>query len=139
MKFFLVLLLLFSSLSAKAPAKKSFAREAREGIEKVLANREKQGRVGIDLYSSKTKRHLYKKNSDQLFRLGDQQKIVTSIAALSILGPRFSFVTKLSSTGPVEGAVLRGDLYLEGAGDPLFSYEQLLELLRGAKRRGSRL
>lgn len=138
MRFLLVLLILVSSLGAreKASVKKSFARQTREEIEKVLGGREKQGRVGAALYSCKTKRHLYKKNNEQLFRTGEHQRIITSIAALSMLGPRFAFVTHLSSLGAIQGAILHGDLYLQLSGDPFFSAEQLVQLFRAAKRKG---
>ncbi|MES3630928.1 MAG: D-alanyl-D-alanine carboxypeptidase/D-alanyl-D-alanine-endopeptidase [Longimonas sp.] len=45
-------------------------------------------------------------------------KILTSAAALELLGPDFRYETVLTTTGPVEGGRVNGDLVLHGAGDP---------------------
>jgi serine-type D-Ala-D-Ala carboxypeptidase/endopeptidase (penicillin-binding protein 4) len=45
-------------------------------------------------------------------------KLVTSTAALDILGPDYRFDTTVSTTGWRHGHVLNGDLYLKGTGDP---------------------
>ncbi|MEM7322819.1 MAG: D-alanyl-D-alanine carboxypeptidase/D-alanyl-D-alanine-endopeptidase [Actinomycetota bacterium] len=46
------------------------------------------------------------------------QKLLTTYAALGILGPDFVFSTRVTATAPIEAGVVRGDLYLIGAGDP---------------------
>jgi D-alanyl-D-alanine carboxypeptidase/D-alanyl-D-alanine-endopeptidase (penicillin-binding protein 4) len=45
-------------------------------------------------------------------------KLVTSAAALEVLGPDYRFTTSVSSTGRRYGSYLDGDLYLRGTGDP---------------------
>ncbi len=46
------------------------------------------------------------------------QKILTTYAALGILGPEFTFNTRVAGTASVVDGVLTGDLYLIGDGDP---------------------
>lgn len=45
-------------------------------------------------------------------------KVVTTTAALDILGPDFRFRTVLATLGNIENGVLHGDLLLIGGGDP---------------------
>jgi serine-type D-Ala-D-Ala carboxypeptidase/endopeptidase (penicillin-binding protein 4) len=53
------------------------------------------------------------------------QKIVTSIGALDILGPGHHFVTRASTDGVIESEQVRGNLYLNGNGDPFLVTERL--------------
>lgn len=46
------------------------------------------------------------------------QKLLTTAAAMDILGPDHRFETKLFITGDVVDGELRGDLYIVGGGDP---------------------
>ncbi len=45
-------------------------------------------------------------------------KLITTAAALDILGGDYRFRTRLIAGGQVEGGVLRGNLYIVGGGDP---------------------
>lgn len=45
-------------------------------------------------------------------------KLVTSAAGLTLLGPDFKFLTKFYTTGPVEDGTLNGNLVIYGGGDP---------------------
>ena len=65
-------------------------------------------------------------------------KLVTSYAALDLLGPAFTFKTDVLVTGTVAGGVLDGDLVLRGGGDPKLTYERLWQLLRQVRTRGVR-
>ncbi|SHK17645.1 D-alanyl-D-alanine carboxypeptidase/D-alanyl-D-alanine endopeptidase [Rhodothermus profundi] len=47
-------------------------------------------------------------------------KLLTTAAALDLLGPDYRYRTVLYFNGRVEGTTLRGDLILRGSGDPTF-------------------
>jgi PBP4 family serine-type D-alanyl-D-alanine carboxypeptidase len=47
-------------------------------------------------------------------------KLVTTAAALALLGPNWNFETRFEGSGPITGGVLEGDLVVRAAGDPLF-------------------
>jgi serine-type D-Ala-D-Ala carboxypeptidase/endopeptidase (penicillin-binding protein 4) len=57
-------------------------------------------------------------------------KLVTTYAALDILGPTFVWTTSVHIDGPVKDGTLQGNLYLKGQGDPKLVLERLWLLLR---------
>jgi D-alanyl-D-alanine carboxypeptidase/D-alanyl-D-alanine-endopeptidase (penicillin-binding protein 4) len=78
--------------------------------------------AGAEVRSLTRDEVLYSLNAERLLQPASNIKLFTAAAALHYLGPYFSFATSLYATGPVEpGGVLRGDLVLEGRGDPNLS------------------
>jgi len=65
-------------------------------------------------------------------------KLVTTFAALDLLGPAYVWKTEAFATGPSSDGVLAGDLYLRGGGDPKLTYDQFERLLRQIRARGIR-
>jgi D-alanyl-D-alanine carboxypeptidase/D-alanyl-D-alanine-endopeptidase (penicillin-binding protein 4) len=65
-------------------------------------------------------------------------KLVTTYAALDLLGPAFAFRTDVLATAEPAGGVLAGDLVLRGGGDPKLTYERLWLLARQLRARGLR-
>jgi serine-type D-Ala-D-Ala carboxypeptidase/endopeptidase (penicillin-binding protein 4) len=63
-------------------------------------------------------------------------KVGTTLYALSALGAAATFKTRLIATGPIESGVLKGDLILEGAGDPGLDTDGLGSLAEQLKARG---
>jgi len=60
-------------------------------------------------------------------------KLVTSLAALEVLGPTYRARTELRTDGEVEDGVLKGDLVLKGGGDvdlDWIAFERMLHTLR---------
>jgi D-alanyl-D-alanine carboxypeptidase/D-alanyl-D-alanine-endopeptidase (penicillin-binding protein 4) len=65
-------------------------------------------------------------------------KLVTTYAALELLGPAFTFRTDVLVNGTVVGGVLSGDLVVRGGGDPKLTYERLWQLAHHLRARGLR-
>ena len=65
-------------------------------------------------------------------------KLVTSAAAMAVLGPDYRFATQLASNGAVRGGVLDGNLYLRGTGDPTLSPDDYRQLAATLARSGVR-
>jgi D-alanyl-D-alanine carboxypeptidase/D-alanyl-D-alanine-endopeptidase (penicillin-binding protein 4) len=65
-------------------------------------------------------------------------KLVTTFAALDLLGPAYVWKTEAFATGTLADGVLVGDLHLRGGGDPKLTYDQFGRLLRQIRARGIR-
>lgn len=65
-------------------------------------------------------------------------KLLTTYAALDILGPAYRWETGVLVTGPVRNGRLEGDLVLRGGGDPGLGTERFWTLLREIRARGIR-
>ncbi len=63
---------------------------------------------------------LYRRNAEHPFMPASNMKLFTSATALATLGPDHRYETKLLFDGTVRGTTLRGDLIIEGSGDPTF-------------------
>lgn len=65
-------------------------------------------------------------------------KLLTTFAALDLLGPAYAWKTEAFANGMQNGDVLDGDLHLKGGGDPKLTYDQFGRLLRQIRARGIR-
>ena len=65
-------------------------------------------------------------------------KLLTTLAALDILGPTYNWPTNVYALGEVTDGVLHGDLLLEGRGDPFLVTERAWQLLRQIRQAGVR-
>jgi len=65
-------------------------------------------------------------------------KLVTTYAALHLLGPAYTFRTEVLADGPQAGDVLHGPLYVRGGGDPHLVIENLWQLVTRARGFGIR-
>lgn len=63
-------------------------------------------------------------------------KIVTSYAALRMLGPDYRWRTEVYADGKIINGVLYGDLYFKGYGDPNFSQADFWQLLHQLRQQG---
>lgn len=77
-------------------------------------------------------------NADTKMNPGSTMKVLTTYAALELLGPTFKWHTRLYTDGTVSNGVLQGNLYFVGAGDPKLTQERLWLLLRDLRASGIR-
>ncbi|QXI27622.1 D-alanyl-D-alanine carboxypeptidase/D-alanyl-D-alanine endopeptidase [Pseudomonas vanderleydeniana] len=63
-------------------------------------------------------------------------KLVTTAAAMDVLGADFRFSTSVLTTGVQQGNLLIGDLYLRGSGDPTLRQEDYQALAADLARKG---
>jgi serine-type D-Ala-D-Ala carboxypeptidase/endopeptidase (penicillin-binding protein 4) len=65
-------------------------------------------------------------------------KLVTTYAALELLGPAYRWKTEVYAQEVLSSGVLKGDLALRGTGDPKLDFEGFWMMLRGLRARGMR-
>ncbi|MFC7548094.1 D-alanyl-D-alanine carboxypeptidase/D-alanyl-D-alanine-endopeptidase [Plantactinospora sp. GCM10030261] len=88
-------------------------------IDGILADGRLAGaQAGVVVVDTSTGRVLYNRNGDRRLLPASNAKLLTSAAALEILGDDHRFTTEVRVNSPRRGKVLRGDLYLRGTGDP---------------------
>jgi D-alanyl-D-alanine carboxypeptidase/D-alanyl-D-alanine-endopeptidase (penicillin-binding protein 4) len=63
-------------------------------------------------------------------------KVLTTYAALELLGPAYTWSTRAYATGPVRNGVLEGDLVLVGGGDPYMVTERWWAFVNGIRQAG---
>ena len=63
-------------------------------------------------------------------------KLVTTYAAIDLLGPDFTWQTRFYTDGSVRGGALHGNLYVRGDGDPKLVLERLQEAFVALQARG---
>ena len=88
-----------------------------------------------------TREVLLGQNIDRPMNPASVMKLVTTYAALELLGPTFTWKTDVliaGVPGALRGGTLHGDLILRGSGDPKLTVERLWLLLKHLRERGLR-
>jgi len=86
--------------------------------------------------SADTGKTIFQYNSKKKFIPASNNKIFTSIAALSLLGKDFRFKTEFYLGGGIHSGVGHGSLYVKGFGDPTIDTEELREIAGRIKALG---
>ncbi|TVP91207.1 MAG: D-alanyl-D-alanine carboxypeptidase/D-alanyl-D-alanine-endopeptidase [Pseudomonadaceae bacterium] len=75
-------------------------------------------------------------NAEQAVNPASTMKLLTTYAALELLGPDYQWHTELFSNGDISNGVLNGDLIFRTGGDPKLTQERLWLLLRELRANG---
>jgi serine-type D-Ala-D-Ala carboxypeptidase/endopeptidase (penicillin-binding protein 4) len=65
-------------------------------------------------------------------------KLPTTLAALELLGPAYTFKTQISLKGTLVNGKLEGDVHVRAGGDPKLNHERLWLMMRALRDRGLR-
>ena len=77
-------------------------------------------------------------NADLPFAPASTMKVLTTYAALELLGPSYIWKTGAYISGKLEDGILYGDLIIKGSGDPVFSQKDLWLFIRQIQDAGLR-
>lgn len=101
-------------------------RSVNERIDEILEGPHARSAFwGVHVKDLSTGRILYTRNTDKTLVPASNQKLITTAAALDALGANYRYETTLHFKGQIGGSVMKGDLILEGAGDPTFSSKEV--------------
>jgi len=89
----------------------------------------KYGMASLTVLDSKTGQVIFSKNGTTGLPTASTLKVITSATALDLLGPNFTFKTKLYYLGDIDSlGTLRGDIVIEGGGDPTLASPRFPEM-----------
>jgi serine-type D-Ala-D-Ala carboxypeptidase/endopeptidase (penicillin-binding protein 4) len=113
---------LLSVMAVLALAATARPADVRTSIDGLLASRELSGAsVGVRIIDVATGEVIYSYHPDDVLSVASNAKLVTTSAALDMLGPDFALSTTLAARGEIKEGSLYGDLILIGKGDPSIS------------------
>ena len=75
-------------------------------------------------------------NAERAMNPASVMKLLTTYAALEVLGPAYRWKTEVYTQGAWKGEQLNGDLIFKGYGDPKISLEGFWQMLRDLRQRG---
>ncbi|GAB2844116.1 D-alanyl-D-alanine carboxypeptidase/D-alanyl-D-alanine endopeptidase [Lentzea nigeriaca] len=105
-------------------------------LDAILADPGLQGAdVGVTVRDANTGEVVYTRSGGRRSQVGSNLKVLTTAAALDLLGPDYKWKTELQSSGTRNGSTLNGDLVLRGTGDPTMSaqrYKALADTLKAS-------
>ena len=85
--------------------------------------------IGLFIQGVEDDKPLVAFHADRFFNPASVIKLVTTAAALDLLGQGYRWSTEVMYTGNIEGNTLNGDLYFRGNGDPYLTPERFWRLL----------
>lgn len=94
--------------------------------------------VGLYVHDLAGDREVLAFGADRALNPASTMKLLTTFAALELLGPAYTWKTEAWLDGTLDGDRLNGNLVLKGYGDPKFSAESLWLFLRDLRNRGMR-
>jgi D-alanyl-D-alanine carboxypeptidase/D-alanyl-D-alanine-endopeptidase (penicillin-binding protein 4) len=92
--------------------------------------------VGLVVWPLNTSAPTLQLNANVAFNPASTLKLVTSYAALNLLGPAYTWQTDILTDGVLQGTTLNGNLYLRGNGDPGLTDERFDLLLHELRKSG---
>src|SRR3984957_9904653 len=102
----------------------------------ISAQRLPPGAVSIAILDPDSGRLVLAHNPDTPRSPASTVKVVTTFAALDLLGPAYTWHTRASIRGTFNDGVLDGDLILQGGGDPYMTLERWCSFAHALRAKG---
>lgn len=128
-------LLFFSLLICTGPAAQGLPAPVAAALKRAGISASSVGAYVREVGSSNA---LFTSNEAAPFNPASTMKLLTTNAALELLGPTFTWKTQAYAGGVQTGDVLQGDLILKGSGDPKLVQENFWLFMRRIRATGIR-
>ena len=92
--------------------------------------------IGADRLGKNTAKNILDWRAAEGMNPASTMKLLTTLAGLDILGPQYRWRTNVYTDGLIRQGVLKGNLYLQGTGDPKLIPEELAKLMKSLKGLG---
>lgn len=99
---------------------------------------ETEAKLGVSVVDLATGESLYGRDANTPLNPASNTKLVTTAAALAILGPEHRYATRVWHDGALEDGTVQGKLYLQGGGDPSLVTGEIYELVGQLRAAGVR-
>ena len=117
--FSLIAIFLFSGLNPRILVGADAMETLRQDLSMIFTGRQMaDAQWGVAIYSLDRNEFLFEQNAHKLYIPASNEKLITAAAALLRLGPEYRFKTRVLSDGAIENGILRGNLIIQGFGDP---------------------
>jgi D-alanyl-D-alanine carboxypeptidase/D-alanyl-D-alanine-endopeptidase (penicillin-binding protein 4) len=113
--------------AAQAGSRNAFQQQLARALHARHVSPAQTGAVVLDLATGET---LFAQNSHRPLRPASNEKLATTYAALTALGPAFRIETDVLGEGHQAGTTWEGDLVLKGYGDPALTSSEIVSLAR---------
>ncbi|SOC36476.1 D-alanyl-D-alanine carboxypeptidase/D-alanyl-D-alanine endopeptidase [Ureibacillus acetophenoni] len=131
-----MLVLSLFGFSSLASAEEILASTFEKKIQSIVDEKLIGADVSITIRDSDTSEVLYELNGDTTIKPASNMKLLTTAAALDVLGEDYRFATNLYINGKISNGVLIGDVYLQGQGDPTLMDTDLKQFAEDLKSLG---
>ncbi|MFZ0343096.1 MAG: D-alanyl-D-alanine carboxypeptidase/D-alanyl-D-alanine-endopeptidase [Gaiellaceae bacterium] len=121
--------------AAQAGSRGAFEPQLARALHARHVSPARTGAIVLDLQTGST---LFAHNARLPLEPASNEKLATTYAALSALGPSFRIETDVLGEGQQSGTLWQGNLVLKGYGDPALSFAQLKSLARQVAADGIR-
>jgi D-alanyl-D-alanine carboxypeptidase/D-alanyl-D-alanine-endopeptidase (penicillin-binding protein 4) len=121
--------------AAQAGSRETFQQELARALHAPYVSSARTGAIVLDSHTGRT---LFAHNARLGLRPASNEKLATTYAALTALGPSFRIETDVLGEGRQSGATWQGNLVLKGYGDPSLSTAGLRSLARQVAAAGIR-
>ena len=105
-------------------------------IEKLLRGPLRNGITGLYVADARSGEPLFAVNANDPLNPASNVKMVSTAAALELLGPTFRYTTRLLGPEPDPQGLVRGDVYLLGTWDPTLSMIDMDDMAAQIAARG---
>jgi D-alanyl-D-alanine carboxypeptidase/D-alanyl-D-alanine-endopeptidase (penicillin-binding protein 4) len=126
---------LFLASAAQAGSRNGLQQQLAQALRVPHVSPAQTGAIVLDLHTGQT---LFADKVGLALRPASNQKLATTYAALTALGPSFRIETDVLGDGGQSGTTWRGNLVLKGYGDPTLSAGEVASLARQVAATGIR-
>lgn len=138
-KLYILLVLFLCAFEATpAQAKARSAEDFQAKMQQQMAKLSSKTKASVEVQVLGKDQVLFSSNGSTSLLPASSMKLITTQVALDVMGPGYSYNTKVFVEGTLSGDTVQGNLVLQGDGDPYLVSERIWLLAKDIARKGIR-